>query len=316
MPTKPIDIILPSTIEPKEFQDLVELVSSTLYEIVSYGTQVVHWAAYNPKFKKPDVDVPLLLLSRHILEIVDSISILVKQSSIDPCKVLLRSALESMLYIKFITSEKSEERCKAYLLSYIKNKKNEYLKYKIGSNIHNEFKMKIKDDNFIKEGFNPFTDELDKLVDHKINNLDKWISKPIFSETITEYNRVRKKYKRKPPWYLLYGGAENIEKLAGLLNYQYLYEVVYRNWSDFVHASDVITGRIAAGGKGKSAFYQIRMGNDIITIAMFTVNIVLTSYRELISFIVPEMLTNYSHWYISEIKESFLKIRKTKIKLE
>lgn len=128
MPTKPIEIILPVSIEPKEFRDLIDLVSSTLDELVNYGTQVVHWVGNNPKFKKPDVDVPLVLLSRHILELVDSISILVKKSSIDPCKVLLRAALESMLYIKFITAERSEERCKAYLVSYIISKKNENIK--------------------------------------------------------------------------------------------------------------------------------------------------------------------------------------------
>ena len=315
MPTKPIEIILPSSIEPKEFQDLIDLVSSMMEEMVNYGTQVVHWAGYNPKFKKPDIDLPLLLLSRHILEIADSISILLKKSSIDPCKVLLRAALEAMLYIKFITAERSEDRCKAYLVSYIKNKKNEYLKFSIGSKIHEEFKKKIQNDQFIKGGLNPFTEEINELVNFKIKNLDKWISKPIFSETITEYNRVRKKYNRKPPWYLLYGGAQNIERLAGLLNYQYLYEAVYRNWSDFVHASDVITGRISSGEGGKSAFYQIRMGYDIINIITFTINIILTSYRELVSFIVPEMLSNYNQWYIDEISGAFLKIRKTKIKL-
>jgi len=293
MPTKPIEIILPQSIESKEFQDLIDLVSSTLDELVSFGTQVVHWAANNPKFKKPDVDVPLVLLSRHILELVDSISILVKKSSIDPCKILLRAALETMLYIRFITAERCEERCKAYLVSYMKNKKNEYLKYKFDSKIHEAFKKKIENDHFINEGLNPFTKELDQLVDAKIKNLDEWISRPIFSDTIIEFNRLKKKYNRKPPWYLLYDGAENIEKLASMFKFQYLYEAVYRNWSDFVHASDVITGRIAAGGEGKSAFYQIRMGNSIIEIAMFSLNIVLSSYRNLIEFIVPEMIPNY-----------------------
>ncbi|MCU0413687.1 MAG: DUF5677 domain-containing protein [Ignavibacteriaceae bacterium] len=315
MPTRPIEIILPSSIESKEFQDLVDLVSSILDELVSFGTQVVHWVGNNPKFRKPDVDVPLVLLSRHIVELVDAISILVKKSSIDPCKVLLRSALESMLYIKFVATEKSEDRCKAYLISYIKNKKNEYLKYKIGSQIHNEFKIKIADDFLIKEGLNPFTKELNELVEIKIKNLDNWISNPIFSETIKEYNRVRKKFNRRPPWYLLYGGAENIERLSILLNYQYLYEAVYRKWSDFVHASDVITGRIASGEEGKSSFFQIRLGNDIIEVAMFTVNITLSAYRQLIEFIVPEMLSNYSAWYIREIREPFLKISRTRVKL-
>ena len=39
---------------------------------------------------------------------------------------------------------------------------------------------------------------------------------------------MRKKFNRKPPWYLLDGGAANIEKLAKKLKYRYLFEVIYR----------------------------------------------------------------------------------------
>jgi hypothetical protein len=38
MSTKPISIILPEAIEPKEYQELLNLISSTLTEIVGYGT--------------------------------------------------------------------------------------------------------------------------------------------------------------------------------------------------------------------------------------------------------------------------------------
>ena len=307
MPTEPIKVILPKTIEPEDYQPLLNSISSTLEEIVNYGTQVVHWVGTNPKYKKPDVDVTLVLLSRHILEIADSISILIKQSSIDPCKILLRSALETMIYIKFITAERGEERSKAYLVCYMKNKKNEYLRYRTGTILNKQFKKEIVNDMFIADGLNPFSDNLDTLLDEKLINLDRW----------TEYNRVRKKNNnQKPPWYLLYGGAKNIEKLSDLLKYKFLYEVVYRKWSDSVHASDVITGRISRTNEEKASFYQIRLGTEIIEVTIFAIDILLTSYRALIEFIVPEMISNYNQWYIKEIKLPFDKIRKTKIKLE
>jgi len=313
MPTQPIDSILPRSIEPGEFQELINLISTTLDELVSYGTQVIHWVAHNPKFKQPDINVPLLLLTRHIVELVDSISILVKKSSIDPCKIILRSALETMLYIIFITKEKCEDRSKAYLVTYIKNKKNEYLKFKRGTQLHKDFRNKIKNDQLISEGFNPFSQILDDQLQKKIENLDRLISKPIFSETKTEYNRTKKKYNKKPPWYLLYNGAESIEKLAEILNYRYLYEVAYRRWSSTVHASDVITGKVAKSDQGKGSFYQIRLGVDVSQVATFTINIVLTSYRTLINFIVPEMNENLSNWYRKEIRDSLSRIMKTKI---
>jgi len=284
-------------------------------EIVNYGTQVIHWVANNPKFRKPDIDVPLLVLTRHIVELADSISILIKKSSVDPCKIILRSAFETLLYIMFITKEKSEDRSKAYLVAYIHNKKNEYLRFQRGTELHKQFLNTIKDDQFIIKGFDPFSQELDDLAQKKINNLNKWISKPIFSETKKEFERIKKKKKRKPPWYLLYGGADSIQQLATLLDYSYVYEVLYRSWSHTVHASDIITGKIAQSDDGESSFYQIRFGIDASSVASFAIKIILTSYQTLIDFIVPEMNERYEIWYRKEISNSLNKIVKTKIKI-
>ena len=314
MPTKPIEIILSKSIEPKEFQEFITLISATLDEIVSYGTQVIHWAAHNPKFDEPYLDLPVLLLTRHIVELADSISILVKQSSIDPCKILLRSALETMLYIKFIAEQKSKDRCIAYMHNYIINKKNEYSRFKRGTKLHNEFQGIIKNDQLIMDGFNPFSKDLDDQLQKKIENLDRLILKPIFTVTKKEFNRIKKKLNRRPPWYSLYNGASNIAKLADLLKHRYLYEVVYRKWSNSVHASDVISGKIAKAEDGKSSFYSLRSALDVNYVATIAITIFLNTYRTLVNFIVPEMSKNYDNWYEKEIQDAFNKIIKTKIK--
>lgn len=310
MPTKPISIILPETIEPKEYRELLTLISSTLTEIVSYGTQVVHWAAYNPRFKKPDLDVPLLMLSRHTLELADAMTVLVNNSMINPSKVILRTIFECLLYIKYITAEKSEDRCRAYLVCYIKNKKNEYLKFVKGSAIHMQFKKKIEDDSLIKDGYDPFSLPMEHLLKLKLDNLDEWIKHPIFKDAITEYNRMKKQNdRRKPPWYLLYDGARNIEELANKLNLSYLYEILYRHWSEYTHASDVITGNLA----DNKSFYSIRNGFDATTVGSFSISLLIDCYKMLVEFIVPEMMPNFRTWYLNEIRSPLLKINKTRL---
>jgi hypothetical protein len=309
MPTKPISIILPEAIEPKEYQELLNLISSTLTELVNYGTQVVHWAAYNPKFKKPDLDVPLLMLSRHTLELADAMTALIKNSIINPSKVILRTIFESLLYIKYITTEKSEDRCRAYLVCYIKNKKNEYLKFIEGTPIHMQFKKKIESDSLIKGGYNPFSLPIEHQLKLKIDNLDEWIKHPIFKDAITEYNRMKKQYDRKPPWYLLYNGALNIEDLAKKLKLSYLYEILYRNWSEYAHASDVITGNLA----NDKSFYSIRNGFDSTSVGSFSISLLVDCYKMLVEFIVPEMIPNFRNWYSREIKSPLEKINNSRI---
>lgn len=124
---------------------------------------------------------------------------------------------------------------------------------------------------------------------------------------------MRKKFNRKPPWYLLYGGGTNIEKLAEKLKHRYLYEVIYRKQSNILHASDVMTGNIAASENGKGSFFQIRLGLNVIEVATFAINISLTSYQTLIDFVVPQRKVEFSLRYDKEIKDSFDKIRNTKI---
>jgi hypothetical protein len=68
------------------FADLIQ-------ETVNFGTHVLEWELGSAP--GGDETAPITLSLRHILELLDSVSINIRNACVDPCKLLLRGALES-----------------------------------------------------------------------------------------------------------------------------------------------------------------------------------------------------------------------------
>jgi len=61
--------------------------------------------------------VAVLLLTRHAMEMVDGVGVLVEKGCAEPCKNLLRSALEAALGVLYIIEGDSARRNLAYQLA-------------------------------------------------------------------------------------------------------------------------------------------------------------------------------------------------------
>ncbi|MDT0555266.1 DUF5677 domain-containing protein [Constantimarinum sp. W242] len=104
---KPLDDLLPLERDPylikvqNHFSDL-------LNQVIYYGTNIVE---LDTKVKREgkDNNVPTLFL-RNILEISDSISILIRNSSIEPSKILLRSLIENSLSLAYMLEKNEKQR--------------------------------------------------------------------------------------------------------------------------------------------------------------------------------------------------------------
>src|SRR2546426_959083 len=64
----------------------------------------------------------MLLLYRHVLEMIDGVSVLVRQAAIDPCQPLLRSALEASMGIEYMLEKDTEQRALAYQVAHIRKR--------------------------------------------------------------------------------------------------------------------------------------------------------------------------------------------------
>jgi hypothetical protein len=100
MPTKPLIEFIPRGIENSDIKPVLEHLTSLIDEIVNYGSHVFRWGI--DSIRDGDENMPALLMYRHIFELIDSISVLVKNSSIEPSNIILRSLFESYLNYEYL----------------------------------------------------------------------------------------------------------------------------------------------------------------------------------------------------------------------
>lgn len=296
--TDPINEIHPKTPYP-EINTILKYFSDSIDEVVNYGTHLLKWIADSTG--QGDYKLPTMMFFRSLLEKADSISILVRHSSIDPSKAILRSLFETHLSIAYLNEKYCEDRSMAFLVWNSKNIISANRAFIKGNQEFKELKSRIeKDSNYLT------IEDLENLPSAKpiIDNQISLLNKP-------EYNRVEKEYERtkklinNPSWYSLFNGPRNIEQLAKDLNMSTFYPILYRPWSGSVHGTDIINGKIVKSensietdGKVGADIIQLRLPTDAQQVSAYTLVFLFMTYNKLIEEIIPSKKQDYLSWYL------------------
>ncbi len=305
MPTQPIIDIIGSN-QPK-LESLLKEWSKYCNEIVNFGSHIFDWIVSKPN-PNGDKDLPIIMSFRNALELIDSISILLKNSSIEPCKLQLRTLLETIFTINYITEKDSETRAYNYLVCQFHEKINSYKRLDINTQQGRQFSSEMKRDRLVgKMDFSKYPN-----LQPNISNLTQLLKKKNYSKSEQEYQRLKKK-KSKPIWYQFFNGPNNIIELADYLNLIGIYNLLYRFFSKNVHGQDVIDGRISSGKPGFTEFMQIKDPTNAQFICQLTVSLSIDLFKTVILFYAPDKLANFENWYIVEIRDFLNKIISKKL---
>lgn len=300
MPTEPAYEFVPKHLkeeEPEVFKLLAKF-SEVIEETVNFGSLVFKWC--NESLEgKADKEVPLILLFRHVLELLDAVSILIKESSAEPCKLQLRSMFEALLSINYLLEEDQEERAYAFLVNHAYKKIKTYKKLDPKTQQGKQFKGILKDTVLHDLDLSDLFD-LSKMVDQQ----KELFRKDGFREAYQELERLRKEGRKNPNWYEFYSGPRDLEQLAIKLNKRDYYEYFYRHWSDYVHAADLITGNL---GKTETGTYltSIRQPFEAQSITSIAITMALEVYRNMINHYVPLQITHYRMWYVEDMQKYY-----------
>ncbi|MBN2616119.1 MAG: hypothetical protein JXR71_10545 [Bacteroidales bacterium] len=297
--TNPIDNILPRDTEDG-VSKILHSFSETIDEFVNFGTHVLKW---HVDIKRGgDEQMPLIMFLRELLEKADSISILVKNSSIDPAKTILRSLFELHLYISYLLESHFQDRSMAFLVWNAKNiikTNNAFLK---GNQEYKNLKRQVENDNSFLD-----INDLDRLPSATpiIDNQEALLQRPEYKKALTEYEKTKKRF-GNPKWYSLFNGPQSIQGLAIHLKMSSFYELVYRNWSGSVHSTDIINGKIVksqnaneVSDKISADIIQIRLPKDAQSVSAFTLVLMIKTYSTLINTKIPDKKVEYTKWYLS-----------------
>src|SRR5437867_3977639 len=101
MPTEPLDDLLSRELAKEDATQINSIASPLLIELVNYATQMIGRCAPLCS-RESSQDIPLILLYRHLTEMVDGVQVLLADSSPVPAFLLVRSAFEALLAMDYI----------------------------------------------------------------------------------------------------------------------------------------------------------------------------------------------------------------------
>tara|TARA_R110002020_G_scaffold73623_5_gene188903 strand:- start:271 stop:1203 length:933 start_codon:yes stop_codon:yes gene_type:complete len=301
MKTKPIDEIIPLN-RDEYLVKIQKHCSELISEIVNYGTYILKWDI-EVKRKGKDNNIPTLFF-RNILELGDSISILVKESSIDPSKIILRTLIENILQLIYMLEEDEKQRALCYMVVKTNKDIKYYNKFIKSENSSKQFKIQAEKDE-LSLNFEKFMDhpEIIKAKKAKTSLLEK----PEFSEIQQEYLNTSVK-RKNPNWYSLFNGPKNLEQLAQKLKKNVRYEFFYRAYSENVHGLNLTKGMVYVGN-GNAQIIQIRDFEHTQKVTFDTASLLLEIYNLFIKKRLPKKHEEYRIWYLT-IRNDFLDLTK------
>jgi hypothetical protein len=124
---------------------------------------------------------------------------------------------------------------------------------------------------------------------------------------------LKGKKKRQFPWYALFEGPSNIQKLAESAGYHAHYEILYRNLSKSTHGTDIYDGTITTDTNGFAQIYQIRLPFEAETVVGFCTSLSATIFLKYYQKRNMKDYDDYVSWY-ANLKPMMNKINERRIR--
>jgi hypothetical protein len=301
--TAPIDDFIPRTLDT-DLADILLRFSKGLEELVNFGSQVLNWDM--DRENGGDEDLPAILFLRNFLEQIDGISILIKHSSVEPCKPLLRTALENFFSLEYLLQEDSHNRAMSFLVWNAITTEKWIRKADGKSKDFLEASAKYKKDKMMNQ--------LQPLIvpdtEAMLATVQKMLELPKYKSVVEEYEKC-KKAKKNPTWYNLFGGPNNLEDLANRVGLPALYDVLYRGWSGSTHGNNIVQGNLDKDESGQAKLIQIRNPSGAQTVTQHCTNISIMAFRIFIEKRMPQKMPEFKKWY-NEIRNFNLSLAATR----
>lgn len=287
-----VDDIIPRTPDPN-VDDLVKKLSIVIDRFVDFGSNILKW---DTEVKRTEeYNAPIMMTYRHFLELVDSTSILMRQSSIDPCKLILRGMLESYFSLAYMLEADTEDRCMAFMAWTMHKKIKALERADPDSAIGKHFKSKLSKDKLTSNVQLPVFPQIQSQKAY----FESVFLKPNYQKAEQEYQRLRSEGVTNPAWYRLFNGPKDVERMADHLELMAIYDVFYRDWSGPTHSTDIFRGKVSISSDGGSEIHQLRTPKSVQEVAQWVLTLSLMMFELYIDKRVPDKKSDYLNWYLT-----------------
>ncbi len=151
MPTTPPPTLFDPDVSKVQIQKLLDVAQPLLSEIRAHGLALFARCSYRPD--GGDENLVILMLYRHLLEMLDSVVVQIGESVAAPAALQLRAMFEALLAIEYLTEDatKTMKRAHAYLYKIELQRRKFYAENDPNSPEDRELQTFIADDPYAKE---------------------------------------------------------------------------------------------------------------------------------------------------------------------
>jgi Family of unknown function (DUF5677) len=297
---KPVEDFLSRKSEV-EVVTFLATIADSIDETVNFGTHIFQW--FNEAVTgRADEVVPIAVSFKHLLDMLDAISVLIRNSIVEPAKIHLRSALESAMTIEWILQDDSERRAMAFMVCNVHQELKFIQKIDEQTPQGKQFKQKLKGTPAENVQAPPSVD-----IEKDRQNREALLLGPKYREAEEEYQRLIAQKEKNPSWYRLFDGPNNLEQLASKVGMIAWYEVFYHQWSGLVHATDLLGGKVKTTG-GKTLIQKMRYPGGVEQVYVYTIAIALQVYKKMLEQFAPSKIPVFLDWYESEVRDFYLRL--------
>ncbi len=172
MPTESLETILYRDLSKVASKDLIEVCSGLLRELVNHATNAYQRCADSSK-EEENVDLAVLTLYLHIIEVIDGVEVLISQACATPAIPLVRSAFEALLALEYILERNYVKRSLSWLAIYAHNRIRSYELLEPATERGKQFQRMKLADNLAKD---IVLDDLGGRARASISNLEVLLS--------------------------------------------------------------------------------------------------------------------------------------------
>ena len=267
-----------------------------LREIVNFGTNTFV-RCLSAAQGAPNEDMAPFAIYRHVLEMTDSIEVLVSNGCAAAADPPLRSSFEALMSIEYILEPGAAyiARSLSWLAAHARRRLRSYRNLLGTSPEKSKFLKAILEDKTVVD-FPPLPQEEIKAG---IDRMEHLLAREQFNDIQAEFSRG----KGEQEWFQLFDGPADRRELARHLGRTAQYDILYRRWSTSAHANDFFPF-ITRDRSGETAVRGLRDVASTNQVTTFATTFAIDATRALLGRFHPG--ETWGVWYMREIKDRYM----------